>query len=252
MSNVAKKSASGKPARGVVIVHSSDIHVDTDWTARLHAGDGTKGLRSVLETARSVRADLVLLAGDIFDHNRLPDNVLARTAELLATCGRPVIVLPGNHDPAVADSGWHRGPFASHADVHVLGVTRRAPLVLPLLNLEIVGRPHRNYDDMVPLGAARTRRTRWRIVMAHGHYTPVRDRAVTYHPSWLIHDRHIAGADADYVALGHWNRAARVGPRSTRAYYCGSPDLAGTVNVVTLREGAVAVRREPIQWRDRT
>jgi DNA repair exonuclease SbcCD nuclease subunit len=238
--------------RSVVVVHSSDIHVDTDWTARLHGGDGTRGLRMVLETARSVRADLVVLAGDVFDHN-LPENVLARTAELLGACGRPVIVLPGNHDPAVSDSGWHRGPFARHADVHVLGVTRRAPLVLPQLELEVTGKPHSDYDDMVPLRTGRTRRARWRIAMAHGHYTPVRDRTVAYHPSWLIHDRHIASADADYVALGHWNRPARVGPDGTRAYYCGSPDLAGTVNVVTLKTGgAVTVRREPIRGQERS
>jgi DNA repair exonuclease SbcCD nuclease subunit len=238
--------------RGVVVVHSSDIHVDTDWTARLHEGDGTRGLRLVLETASAVNADLVVLAGDVFDHNRLPEPVLARTAELLGACGRPVVVLPGNHDPAVSDSGWHRGPFARQTDVHVLGVTRRGPVVLPHLELEVTGKPHSDYDDMVPLRSGGARRARWRIAMAHGHYTPVRDRTASYHPSWLIHDRHITGADADYVALGHWNRSARVGPDGTRAYYCGSPDLAGTVNVVTLRAGgAVTVRREPIRQPER-
>jgi DNA repair exonuclease SbcCD nuclease subunit len=237
--------------RDIVVVHSSDIHVDTHWTARQHGGDGTGGLRAVLDTARAVAADVVLLAGDIFDHNRLPRDVLARTAALLGSAAGTIVVLPGNHDPAVDDCGWHRGPFANHGHVHVLGVTRRPPLRLRELDLEIAGRPHTDYDDMVPLGPLRPRRTRWRIAMAHGHYMPVHDGAA-YQPSWLIHDRHIAEVDADYVALGHWNRPARVGPRGTRAYYCGSPELAGTVNVVTLRVGGtVAVRCEPLRWSGR-
>jgi DNA repair exonuclease SbcCD nuclease subunit len=235
--------------RDLRIVHSSDIHVDTDWTAGLHDGDGTRGLRAVIDTARAVAADLVLLPGDVFDHNRLRSEVLARVAEILGAAGPPVVVLPGNHDPAVEDSAWHRGPFADHANVHVLGVTCAAPLMLPQIDIEIAGKPHNDYDDMVPLARARARRLRWRIVMAHGHYTPTRDRTVPYHPSWLIHDHHLVAADADYIALGHWNRATRVGPASVRAYYCGSPELAGTVNLVTLRSnGAVAVRHEPIRW----
>jgi hypothetical protein len=52
------------------------------------------------------------------------------------------------------------------------------------------------------------------------------------------------------VALGHWNRAARVGTGTTvPAFYSGSPDLAKTVNVVRLRgNGMVDVSREAIEW----
>ena len=69
-------------------------------------------------------------------------------------------------------------------------------------------------------------------------------------PSWLISNADIEAARADYLALGHWNRAARVGTRVTvPAYYSGSPDLAKTVNVVRLRgNGAVEVMRETIKW----
>ena len=48
--------------------------------------------------------------------------------------------------------------------------------------------------------------------------------------------------DSDYIALGHWNRAAKVG--AVAAYYSGSPEYAGTVNVVRLTAGGdVAVAR---------
>jgi hypothetical protein len=65
--------------------------------------------------------------------------------------------------------------------------------------------------------------------MAHGHYVAGPN---DLHRAWLIHDHDIAELDADYVALGHWDRRERVGPGTARAHYSGSPDLARSINVV--------------------
>jgi hypothetical protein len=93
----------------------------------------------------------------------------------------------------------------------------------------------------------RPRRTRWQIAMAHGHYEPAPDRSKGPRPSWLIGDAEITATDADYVALGHWNRAVRVGNGSVLAHYSGSPEYAGTVNVVRLSEtSGVTVTRAPL------
>jgi hypothetical protein len=110
--------------------------------------------------------------------------------------------------------------------------------------LEIWGRAHRDYGDMIPFERVRPRRTRWQIAAAHGHYVPVPDRSTRLRPSWLIGDDEIAATGADYVALGHWNRAVKVGNGGIAAYYSGSPEYAGTVNVVRLAPaGAVTVTR---------
>ena len=64
-------------------------------------------------------------------------------------------------------------------------------------------------------------------------------------PSWVFGDEEIAATCADYLALGHWDRAARVGNGVVPAYYSGSPDLARTVNLVRLTVvGEVVVTRE--------
>lgn len=238
------------PTADVVVVHSSDVHVDDGYTARAHGGDGANGLRCVLETARSLSADVVLLAGDTFEHNRLPMDLLERTARLLADAGRPVVILPGNHDPAIPDSAWHRGAIGDVPNVHVLGITHDESVSFDTLELEIWGRAHFDYDDMLPLRAPpRSRRTRWQIVVAHGHYEPKPDLKSNLRPSWLISDREIAATGADYVALGHWNQPLRVGPDSVPAYYSGSPELAQTVNMVTFTAaGRVVVKRKPIRW----
>lgn len=233
----------------VVVVHSSDLHVDDGYTARAHGGDGTAGLRFVLDTARHVAADVVILAGDVFEHNRLPLAVIDRAARLLGDAGMPVVILPGNHDPATPDSVYHRGGITEPYDVHVLGVTHEEAVELAPLQLEIWGRAHRDYDNMAPLSKPRARGTRWQIAAAHGHYEARPDPARPYRPSWLISDDDIAATGAEYVALGHWNRAVRVGNGVVQAYYSGSPEFARTVNVVRLTAGGeVEVFREPIRW----
>src|SRR5690348_4495077 len=87
------------PSDEIVLVHSSDLHVDENPAEPSYGDDGTTGLRVVLEAARAHDANFVLLVGDIFDHNRQPTDILERTAMMLEEAGRPIVILPGNHDP---------------------------------------------------------------------------------------------------------------------------------------------------------
>jgi DNA repair exonuclease SbcCD nuclease subunit len=235
------------PSRDIVVVHSSDLHVDHDYTARLHGGDGTAGLNCVLEAARGLAADVVLLAGDTFDSHRVPQELIEQAAAVIGASALPVVILPGNHDPAIATAIYRDSPLKAVKNLHVIGVTHDEAIAFPNLALEVWGRPHRDYEDMIPFEAVRARRSRWLIAMAHGHYQPKPDRSIGPRPSWLIGDDDIAATGADYVALGHWNRAVRVGNGVVPAYYSGSPEYAGTVNVVRLSEaGGVTVTREPL------
>ncbi len=236
------------PGAALRIVHSSDLHVGEGFTEPVHQGAGTAGLRVVLQAARNAQADVVLLAGDTFEHNRLSATLLDRATALLAAAGMKVVILPGNHDPAIAESVFHRG-VATPANVHVLGVTDDAAVAFPDLGLEIWGHAHRDYGDMAPLAKPRPRSSFWQIAMAHGHYEPAPDRSTKLRPGWLIGDDEIAATAADYVALGHWNRHARIGSGATLAYYSGSPDYAGTVNLVRLLpSGEIDVSRVPVDW----
>jgi DNA repair exonuclease SbcCD nuclease subunit len=235
------------PTRDIVVVHSSDLHVDHDYTARLHGGDGTAGLGCVLDAARDLSADVVLLAGDTFDSHRVPQNLIEQAAAVISAAALPVVILPGNHDPAIAAAIYRDGPLNAVKNLHVIGVTHDDAVAFPDLSLEVWGRPHRDYDDMIPFATVRARRSRWLIAMAHGHYEPKPDRSIGPRPSWLIGDDEIAATAADYVALGHWNRAVRVGNGVVPAYYSGSPEYAGTINVVRLSEaGGVTVTRAPL------
>ena len=233
--------------REIVLVHSSDLHVDHDYTARMHGGDGTAGLAAVLASAREARADVVLLAGDTFDCHRLPNELLDRTAEVIAAAGLPVVILPGNHDPAVDDAVFHYGALREVENLHVLGIRHPQAVLFADLDLEVWGRPHLDYGDMIPFETALPRRTRWQVAIGHGHYVPEPDRSTHLRPSWLIGDAELAATAADYVALGHWNRPVRVGNGGVAAYYSGSPEYAGTVNTVRLTpDGEAVVVRTPL------
>jgi len=233
-------------AKDTVVVHSSDLHLEAEPTAPQWGGDGARNLAIVLNSARRVEADLVLLAGDTFDSHRQPDDFIDRVAKMIAAAPVPVVLLPGNHDPIVAEAVYDR-LRAADGNLHVLGVTHEEALVFPGLDLEVWGRAHRDYDDMIPFEHVRARRTRWQFAMAHGHYHPEPDRSTRLRPAWLIGDAELAATQADYIALGHWNRAISVGDAALRAYYSGSPDYAGTVNVVRLTQaGKVRVAREPL------
>ena len=141
----------------VIVVHSSDLHVDDSYTARAYGGDGNGPLRCVLTAALEARANIVLLTGDTFEHNRLPDALLRETARILEEASVDIVILPGNHDPAIDESVYHRSGITDPDNVYVLGVTHRKAVVFSLHDLEIWGHAHRDYDDMAPLRSPRAR-----------------------------------------------------------------------------------------------
>jgi DNA repair exonuclease SbcCD nuclease subunit len=232
--------------REVRLVHSSDLHVEQRPGAP-HAHDELHPLREVLTAADAVAADVVLLAGDVFEHNRLPLALLDRATRLLAHAARPVVILPGNHDPLTPDSVYRRGGLADPPNVHVLGLSVAEAVVFLDLDLEIWGHAHQDYGDAAPLRDPRPRTTRWQVATAHGHFHAEPIDPHQFYGSWLIREADIAATAADYVALGHWNRPARVARTPVPAHYSGSPDYARTVNLVRLTPtGAVHVTRHQL------
>lgn len=234
--------------REVILVHSSDLHLGADSCfGPSRSSDELSLLREVLATAAAERAALLILAGDTFDHNRQPPALLDRAARIMGECGMPIVILPGNHDPLTHDSVYRRSELAAAPNVCVLGLTVEEAVVFPELDLEVWGRAHLDYSNMSPLGRPRSRSTRWQLAAAHGHYVEGPEEPGRLLGSWLIRRQELIGTGADYIALGHWNRAARVGDGRVRAYYSGAPEYTGTVNVVRLRHGgAVEVTLAPL------
>lgn len=230
--------------REVIFVHSSDLHLGAGSWDGSNGSDPALALRGVLDAASASRADFVLLAGDTFDHNRQSSELLDWTAGVMAEFRAPIVILPGNHDPLTPDSVYRRPEMSTVRNLCVLGLTVEEAVMFPGLGLEVWGKAHVDYLDMSPLDRTRSRSTRWQLAAAHGHYVDEPPEDGRFVGSWIIRREEISATGADYVALGHWNRAARVGDPRIHAYYSGSPDYVGTVNIVRLQpHGSVEVTR---------
>jgi DNA repair exonuclease SbcCD nuclease subunit len=229
----------------IVIVHSSDLHLGTDDS--FSDRDRLATLPRVLGKAVEINADIVLLAGDSFDNHRQPERLLERAAQILRDYAKPVVVLPGNHDPLTPDSVYRRGGLPSIANVSILGLHVEETVSFGELDLSIWGKAHVDYADMSPLANPGERAMRWHIAAAHGHYVDAARDPNRLIGSWLIHPEELHAIDADYIALGHWNQATQVGDETRNAYYSGSPEYSGTVNVVRMREnGQIEVCAAPL------
>jgi DNA repair exonuclease SbcCD nuclease subunit len=230
-----------------VLLHTSDLHLSHENALGMPE-DNLVLLRQVLTTARECEADVILLAGDSFDHNRMPDAFFGEVASVLSDADVPVVILPGNHDPLIPSSVYYRGGLCDVIDIHILGLATRGidSVIFPGLDLEICGTAHTDYADMAPLNQVRERSTRWQVVTAHGHVEAAPVHSSRFRPSWLITPDQIEATRADYVALGHWNRHACVSTQTVAAFYSGSPTYTGTVNVVRfgLDTGVCVTRRD--------
>jgi DNA repair exonuclease SbcCD nuclease subunit len=232
------------------LVHTSDLHL---FANRRHEDDLTM-VRTLASSVAAYGADVVAVAGDLFDHNRVADRPAADLLAALAEPGMPIVVLPGNHDPLTAESVYRR--VERPPNVFVLGLDGGMLQIGD--GWSITGRAHLDYGDFPPLdvldaGWPATKddnapaQPSVRVVLAHGHYDLAGEAGARHRPGWLITDRDLDRLTATYVGLGHWDRAFEVRPSGPPTYYSGSPWLAASVNVVDLRlGGGAAVHRAPI------
>jgi DNA repair exonuclease SbcCD nuclease subunit len=234
----------GRPLR---LVHTSDLHLGATYGS-WHGRDGDHGLpllQRVLAAAQAEDAAVLLLVGDIFDSNRVGDDLVTAVARLLTAQPLPVVFLPGNHDCYTPDSVYRRleAACAGASNVHMVRSPEGETLRLPEADLALWGRAHVDYADCRPLAGLPPRgRERWQVALAHGHYVRgPQDLGRSY----LIYPQEIAACGRDYVALGHWDLPADVSVGGVVAAYSGSPARTGQVLLVELGEG-VRYRPRPI------
>jgi DNA repair exonuclease SbcCD nuclease subunit len=220
----------------VRILHTSDIHVGDSVD---HSGV----VAPLVETALAREVDLVLLVGDIFDHNRVPTEAGQVLVDELGRLDVPVVVLPGNHDCLVPDAVWRRVTLP--ANVHVLMDAAGEHLELADLDLALWGRPHPDYGDLRPLaGIPAPGERRWHVALAHGHLVL---RPDDRHRAYQITPEEIAASAQDYIALGHWDVPHDMSAGDVTAHYSGSASRYGVCALVTLSDAGPAGRRVDVE-----
>lgn len=216
------------------MLHTSDCH--------LGAGGGRReaAFAALVDTAVAVEADAVVVAGDLFDHARVPDDVLDWTVAELDRLPCPTVLLPGNHDLSGQDSVWHRlDPGRRCRDAHLITAPDGELVDVPGTPVVVWGRAMTEHTPAFrPLGGVPPKpRRALGVVAGHGLVLDADEPTERGSP---ITPGDLAAVDWDYVALGHAGAYREVRDRPTPARYAGE-----TANSRDGVPGAVLVDLEP-------
>ena len=221
-----------QPRRPLRVLHTADVHLDSDGYGNAaeqaaHRERDRRIFRRVVDCALSERVDLVLIAGDLFDHNRVPDETVEFARRELHRLSQPVVILPGNHDCLRTNAIYDRHDFTAGAShVHVIRRLDGESVEFPDLGAIVWGRAMEEHEPgFSPLAGIPGRdRQRWCIAMGHGFFYDERQRPDRSSP---IFAEEIRDAAWDYFALGHHHSRTDVTQGRVAAHYAGAPALDG-------------------------
>ncbi|MDD2214068.1 MAG: metallophosphoesterase [Oscillospiraceae bacterium] len=201
-------------------IHTADLHLAS-------LADVTGCWQRVLKLCRQYQAQLLLIAGDLFENNQLVDQDMVRLLQLQAE-GLPelqIFVAPGNHDPLTADSPYRR--YTWPRQWQIFGPDW-AGYRLPELGTEIWGAAFTAGSQEQPLLQSLPIRGQkpdlFRIGVLHADFPASADSP--YNP---LTTAEIAASGLDYLALGHrHNSDGQLRQAGTTGYaYSGSPEGHG-------------------------
>lgn len=127
----------------LTILHAADLHLDSPFhslppkEARERREGQRKVLDQLLDLALKHRADLALLAGDLFDGERVYPETLEALARTLGQFPCPVCIAPGNHDPYTPRSPYAARPWPDN--VFIFQTEAVIPLPFPELGVTVYG-----------------------------------------------------------------------------------------------------------------
>ena len=212
--------------------------------------------------ASSERVDAVVVAGDVFDAQTVSARSIRKLFNALAGDGGPWVVIPGNHDAALAESVWtHAARLGTlPANLHLA----LAPQVIELPEPRIaclcapLTQRHTHADLTEWFDAAVTPPGWLRIGVAHGAVQGVLAQDIdSANP--IAADR-AERARLDYLALGDWHGTRRM---NERTWYSGTPEPdrfkgngAGQALLVSFGEAGAAPLVRPVntarfRWQQR-
>jgi DNA repair exonuclease SbcCD nuclease subunit len=226
--------------RSLRLLHTSDVHLAGGFSTPKTCDRRHECLCPILgvtELAREHRPDLLLVVGDLFDHGRVPEEMVQAAFDVLAKLDMPTVLISGNHDVHDATSLYRRHePVVGGAGVTFIDELEGTTLRLFDGELVIWGRAmDDHHPGFRPLHGvpARPEGDNWYVVLGHGHYIgqEAPDASMRSSP---ITDDDIAATNADYVALGHWHTLTDVSAGGVPAWYAGSPMMSWSDGVALL------------------
>ncbi|GAB2456157.1 DNA repair exonuclease [Comamonas humi] len=210
-------------------LHTADWQIGRQFstfdadTAPLLAEARFAAVERLAQLATEYAVDAVLVAGDVFDAQTVSDKTIRRLFQLLAGFAGPWLLIPGNHDAALAESVWTRAERLQcvPANAHLLlapevrSFAERGFAVLPAPL-----RQRHTYDDTTAwMDTADTPAGLLRIGLAHGSVQGLLHDGIDS-PNPIAPTR-CDTARLDWLALGDWHGLKQVQPRMA---YSGTPE----------------------------
>ncbi|MEM7482553.1 MAG: metallophosphoesterase [Acidobacteriota bacterium] len=200
-------------------------YLDAEAGARF-AAERFDAVRRLGEVGRKAGCDFAVVAGDVFESNRVAGEVVLKAIDAMAAADLPWYLLPGNHDPLDGASVYRSPELAAGrrpSNIHLL--TDFEPRRVTE-GVEVVGAPWRSKrpgrDLVAELAASLSPARGLRVAVAHGRvdtFTPQdRDPAIIRRQGV---DDAVERGLFHYLALGDRHSATRLGDR---VYYSGAPE----------------------------
>ena len=208
------------------ILHTGDFHLDSPF-AGLDAEASAIRRRELRETfcammeyARTADIDMVLIAGDLFDRRFATSETLSLICTNFASLPCPVVITPGNHDPADGRGIWHSTVLPGNVFVFREDKLRR--LNFPELGVDVYGYAFTSPEmtGSPVAGEFIKDKRNINILLCHADIlSPVSSSAP-------LSRAQIEAFGADYTALGHiHNGEDYSGEAGGFTYaYCGCPE----------------------------
>ena len=251
-------------------LHTADWQMGRTYS-RFDAEDGAalvearyEAIERLAALATMHKCDAVLVAGDVFDAQTVSDRTIRRVFNATRGFAGPWVMLPGNHDAALAESVWTRAKRigAVPDNVHLAlesGVTQLQEQGIAVLSAPLTQR--HTYGDLTqPFDGMETPPSMLRIGLAHGSVQGVLPEDIdSTNP---IAPGRTESARLDYLALGDWHGVREI---NERTWYSGTPEPerfrnndAGYVLIVDIEEaGSIpkvtryeTARYQWHQWRE--
>lgn len=182
-----------------------------------------KAVERLASLATENRVDLVLVAGDVFDAQGVADKTIHRLFHSMAGFEGPWLLLPGNHDAALAESVWTRAARLRAIPAHVTVCLQPELLLLEPLGIAVLPAPltqrHTHTDLTEWFASAETPADMLRIGLAHGSVQGILPEDIDS-PNPITAGR-AEQARLDYLALGDWHGMKQIDPRT---WYSGTPE----------------------------
>lgn len=216
----------------IKILHCADLHIGFDFAflgrrAAARRAELLQTLRTIASLCIKEGVHLLLIAGDLFDSVRVPEETQRTVAEILAEIPETgIAIAPGNHDPLTPDSPYLREALWP-ASVRILKDPRES-CVFADLPVRLWGAgftaPYCR-QTLLPCAAGFGEEDgRIQICVQHGDVVG-NGQSSDYNP---LTPADLAQSGMDYIALGHVHKRSEV-LRAGRTWYAysGTPEGHG-------------------------